>query len=163
MTSYYPLTPSNRVAPSVQVTLDGSLYTLTALWMIFGQRYYVQCTDQSNNIIFLLPLVETAPSINVSTASWLEATGLVTMQTTTPFPFPIGSVANLTIAGCSPDAYNGYFPCNIQNSTTFTYQMLTDPGNFSSPGNVSLLLNLGAGYFVTSTLVYRNSQFEVTP
>jgi hypothetical protein len=163
MTSYYPVTPSNKAAPTVQVTLDGGLYTLACLWSIYGQRYYVQCASQSGAVIFLLPLVETAPAVPVSSASWLEATGLVTFVTATPLPFPIGSVVNLTISGCSPVAYNGLVACSMLNSTTFTYPLASDPGIFSLPGSVSFLLNLAAGYFVTSTLIFRNGQFEVTP
>ena len=163
MTSYYPVTPSQTTAPSVQVTLDGVLYTLTCLWSIFGQRYYVQSTSQSGAIIFLLPLVETSPAVPLSTASWTEATGLVTVQTVSPLSFPIGSLVNLTIVGCSPATYNGLYPCSMLNATTFTFELGADPGLFSTPGSVSFLLNLAAGYFTTSTLIYRNGQFEVTP
>lgn len=39
--------------------------------------------------------------------------------------FAVGDVVEVTVAGCTPSGYNGTFLATIDNSTTFTYEMLT--------------------------------------
>lgn len=54
-----PFIPSDTASPPFQVviTLDGSAYTLSATWNIAGQRWYVQITDLSGNLVLNTPLI----------------------------------------------------------------------------------------------------------
>jgi hypothetical protein len=49
------------------------------------------------------------------------------------------------------------------NPIKFTVPMSTDPGPVNIMGFLSRRLNMVAGVFKTSTLVYRNGAFEVDP
>ncbi len=69
---------------------------------------------------------------------------------------------NLTIAEASPDAYNGTYSMLVDSPTTLNFAMTNDPGTLVTSGTLSYLISLCAGYF-TSTMVYRNTQFEVSP
>jgi hypothetical protein len=99
MTTYIDFVPSIAAPFQFQPTLDGQLYSVLVPWNLYSQRYYVEVSDLSGNLICAIP------------------------QVGSPVP------------GQNP--------------------FLT--------GNVDL--NLVAGYFTTSTLVWRpaNQQFEVSP
>ncbi|MDR3449358.1 MAG: hypothetical protein P4M15_06375 [Alphaproteobacteria bacterium] len=84
-------------------------------------------------------------------------------MTQSPHGYAIGGVLRLTIAGCAPAAFNGAYACRITGASTFTYPLSIDPGQNVVAGSSSFLLNLAGNYFTTSTLVYRNAQFEVAP
>ena len=163
MTTYFAFTPSRVSAPTFQPTLDGAQYTCVARWNLFAQRYYLNCTDLDGNRIFALPIVETPPAIAINTLTWSELTGLVTVTTQSRHGYVVGGAVTLTIAGCSPDAYNGAQLVTITGASTFTYPLSSDPGTNIVAGGASQMINMGAGYFTTSSLIYRNGSFEVSP
>ena len=150
------------VAPSFTPTLDGNQYTVNIVWNLFGQRYYTNCYDQNGNLVFTVALIETLPALALQTLSWNPASLQVTATTSAPHGYAIGSVINLTIAGATPSAYNGTFPTFINGPSTFQYSLSNDPGSMSIPGLVSYMISLCSGYF-QSTMIYRSSQFEVSP
>jgi len=189
MTTYYPFSPTvpapisqvpstfvplnplgiNPVAipPSngpftFQPDLDGTQYTITVTWSLFGQRYYANCYTLEGTLIFSLPLIGSDIGVPIQNISWIS--GTVTVTTNLPHGFKVGSVVNATISGVSPDSYNGTYPVVVINSTQFTYQLSSYPGSVSSYGTASYDINMAAGYF-NSSLVYRtkNQQFEVFP
>jgi hypothetical protein len=51
MSTLIPFSPNNNASPpfSTSVTMDGTSYTLSAIWNISGQRWYASLTDQSGN------------------------------------------------------------------------------------------------------------------
>ena len=163
MTTYFAFTPSRTSVPQFSPTLDGSQYLCSCTWNLFAQRYYLNCFDQDGNRIFSQALVETPPALALNTLAWSELTMLVTATTQTPHGFQTGAAVTLTIAGCSPDAYNGAQAATITGPSTFTYPLNADPGSNVVAGSASTLINMAAGYFQTSTLVFRNSAFEVSP
>lgn len=162
MTIYFPFTPSNVAAPTFMPTLDGDPYTIQVSFQLFGQRYYLNCYDLSGNRIFTRPMVESEAGKIINAISWNVASGLVTVKTSIPHGYPIGSVVNLTVAGCVPDAYNGAVQAFVDTPNTFTYPLTTDPGVATVFGQASYLIDLIAGYF-NSTMIFRNGQFEVSP
>ena len=164
MTTYFPFTPSSQGAPSFQPTLDGNPYNIIITWNLYGQRYYLNCYDGNNVLVFCVPIIETAQSLPLQSLTWDALNLQVDVVTSGPHGFPIGGLALLTIAEVSPDGYNGAFACSITGADTFSYSLSSNPGTVSSAaGNVSFLVSLCAGYFSQSTLVFRNGQFEVNP
>lgn len=162
MTTYLPVTFSPRAAPTFQPTFDGSSYLCSVVWNLFGRRYYVNCFDNMNNRVFTVALIESPPAALLSTLSWDAASLTVTATTAVPHGLRAGSTVQLTVAGATPDGYNGEFDCWVTGASTFCYNMASDPGTVVVPGSASQLLSMTAGYF-SSTLVWRNGQFEVSP
>jgi hypothetical protein len=163
MTTYYQFQPSENEAFNFQPTLDGAVYTIIVGWSLFGQRYYVQCYTNSNTLVFNVPLIGSQDGIHIQSASWLN--GVVTMTCDVPHNFIVGSTVNATLRGFVPEQYNGGHQVFVTSNTTFTFPLSNNPGSPASLGYVDYNINLSAGYFTRSTLVYRqsNQTFEVNP
>jgi hypothetical protein len=163
MTSYYPFVRSNSRAPSFLATFDGSGYTITILWNVSAQRYYVNCTDTNNVLVFMVPLVETLIGFPIETLYWDIDNEVVIATLVAPqYDFKPGEIVNISIIQAVPTGYNGNGMATFINETTFTYPMKVNPGPMHQAGVVQYLISLTKGYF-NSTLVFRNMQFEVTP
>jgi hypothetical protein len=76
---------------------------------------------------------------------------------------PIGEMVDYTLSNFTPNTYNGKFRSLQISPTAFTFQLTTDPGPLQVMGNADRLLNMVDGLFTTSTLVFRNGAFEVSP
>lgn len=163
MTTFLDFQPSTQQVSTFQVTLDEASYVLTLTWNLFGQRYYVNCSDLDGNLIFSLPLIGSPDGLIVQTLTW--SNGVATVTTQEPHGYRPGVSVELTMTGAAPDAYNGEFTLLVTGDNTLTYPVSSDPGQSTVPGVLQDNLNLGGGYFETSTLVFRtsSSQFEVTP
>ncbi len=153
---------SNVPAPSFSPTLDGNAYKVQVVWNLFARRYYLNCYDGSDAIVFSVALVSSPASMVIQTLSWNPASLLVTATTTLPHGLPIAATVDLTIAGANPDAYNGAYGCFVTGTNAFQYSIPSEPGPVVSPGAASYLISMCAGYF-SSTLIYRGGQFEVSP
>jgi len=162
LTTYFPLTPSNFITPTFQPTLDGTVYTCNVNWNLYGNRYYLICYDTDNNVVFNVAIVTSPPAQTLASLVWSAATLSVTATTSTPHGFKIGTIVQLTIVNANPAGYNGAYNVAITGSATFTYPLSAYPGQVVSPGSASWQISLCRGYF-NSTIVYRNSQFEVSP
>jgi hypothetical protein len=162
MTSYYPLVPSSVSAPTFAPTFDGAQYTVTVTWNLFGQRYYVNCYDGSGDRIFTVPVIPSADALALASLVWDAASLRVFAATQEPHNLAVGTVVQLTLAGATPDSYNGAHTCSITSPTEFFYPMSTDPGQIVTLGSVVYIISMTAGYF-NSTLVFRDGQFEVSP
>lgn len=51
MTTIVPFTPNDNAPFQFQATLDGAAYTVVITWNLWGQRYYVNVYDISQNLI----------------------------------------------------------------------------------------------------------------
>ena len=156
-------TPSASQAFSFQPTLDGSLYTITVTWNLFGQRYYVNCYTTTGTLVFSLPLIGSPASIPIECIQWTS--GIAYVALTQPHGLPKGSVADLTLIQCSPSVYNDSWAAFVDGPASFQIYLSSDPGGLQQAGYVENNINLAGGYFSTSSLVYRDlsQQFEVTP
>lgn len=160
MTSFR-FTPTALTPFVFQPSLDGAQYTATVRWNLFGRRYYVALTTLDGSPVFNVPLVESPAGVTLQTLAW--AFGKVTAVALVPHGLPVGSVVALTIAGCAPVGYNGSFKAFVTSDTEFTYPVVTNPGELTQAGVASYSINMAGGYFIGSTLTYRNGQFEVLP
>jgi hypothetical protein len=78
----------------------------------------------------------------------------------------VGAIIEFTITGATPDGYDGTFECVVLDDFSFSYPLVTNPGTPASiPGYYSSDINLVEGYFLQSTLVWRETAgwFEVNP
>jgi hypothetical protein len=162
MTAYYPFVPSNVKAPSFTPILDGVNYTITILWNISAQRYYVKCTSANNNLIFMVPLVDTLIGTEIQSLVWDENNKVVIAKLVVPHNFPVGEIVNVSIIQAIPRTYNGNGMALITGTNTFAYPMDQNPGAMYQAGVVQYLISMTKSYF-KSTLVFRNRQFEVSP
>lgn len=161
MTTYYPFTPSQAAVFSFQPTLDGNQYNATVQWNLYGQRYYLNLTQLDGTPVVFIPMIESPPSLALASLGW--ANGTVTAVTQQPHGYQIGSTVALAIENCTPSGYNGAVEAYVYDDTTLTYPLIADPGMATMLGVADWTVNMVAGYFATSSLVYRNGQFEVSP
>ena len=163
MTTFYPFTPNNQAPFQFSPTLDGDVYNVRVTWSLFGRRYYINVYDLSRNLIVSLPMIGSPSAFNLSSLSWVN--GLVIATTAVPHGYLVNSTTELIVSGASPDAYNGTVSAFIIDQSTFQYDVTQDPGPATVAGSVVFDIDLVAGYFTTSTLVFRQdaNQFEVNP
>lgn len=163
MSAIVDFRPSSSAPFQFNATLDGVVHTVIATWNLYGRRFYVNVYDLAGTLVTARPLIGSPTGISIQGLSWSR--GVATLLTKTPHDFPVGAVLDLSVAGMLPAAYNGTYRCAVQDANTVTYPLATNPGDASLFGNVSYDINLVAGYFSPSTLVYREAarQFEVRP
>lgn len=103
-----------------------------------------------------LTAIARAPAA-ISSMSW--SGGTVTVTTTAPHGMTTSDVVNLTIAGVTPAAYNGYDRiCTITGASTFTFPLVSDPGAVTvqgtwAPIGVSVLASMVNTFFAQGTQV----------
>lgn len=83
--TYVPFTITPNVPFSFTTSFDGSPYTVTLLWMLYSQRYYVQIMDQNNNVIVLRPLIASPGNYNISMTAGYFTTTLIYRESTNNF------------------------------------------------------------------------------
>ena len=164
MTTYYPFTPSNVGPPSFTPTFDGSQYQVSVVWNLFGKRYYVQCVDLQGATVYNQALIESDVGIAIESLAWESLTSQVNGVTGDAHGYPLGETVALTVNGAAPVVYNGMFAVLITGPDTFSYPVTfdADPGPATVPGTLSYDINMNGAYF-TSSLVFRNGNFEVSP
>ena len=174
MPTVIPFIPSNISVPTLNVTLDGDDYSVTVTWNISAQRYYINIYGSDGTWITTVPLVSTPPGRNINTVVFDPFLSRVTVTMVDPLLWPVplspaglatpaGIIIDYTLEGFDPDTYNGTFRGMNINETTFVFPMATDPGPVVIVGNVNRLMNMAAGVFTTSSLIYRNGAFEINP
>jgi len=167
VTTYVPFTPTPSGPFQFNPTLDGQVYRVNVTWNLFDQGWYVNVYQLSGPLVVALPLIGSDAPAQLVTLSWslFPNGGQVAAQAEGTLVFTPGSVVDLTVSGTTPVGYNGTFPCLVTGVNTFTYPLADDPGALMTPGYYGTDISLAAGYFTTSTLVYREpaSQFEVNP
>lgn len=161
MTTLFNFTPSAVAPYSFQPTLDGAVYNAVVTWNLFGRRYYLNLYQLDGTLVACEALVGSPTGVVLQGISW--ASGLVTATTAQPHGYAVTATVELTVSGCSPDAYNGTFGCLIMGFSTFTYPLATAPLPATVLGAVAYDIDLVDGYFATSSLVFRDGsqQFEV--
>ena len=57
----YSVPPSISQALTYELSLDGQIYQSRVYWNVFGQRLYINISDQYGNSVLTLPLIGSAP------------------------------------------------------------------------------------------------------
>jgi hypothetical protein len=174
MTTVVPFLPSNLYQPKFLVELDSQDYEIRITWNISAQRYYINVYGLDGTWIITVPLLATPPARRIASAAYDSFRKVVTMKMVDPTLWPIplspaglntppGMMVDYTMHDFTPDTYNGKFRCMKIDGVSFSFSMDTDPGPIVILGSVSRMINMVAGVFDISTLVYRNGMFEVNP
>jgi len=82
----------------------------------------------------LTPLLKAA--VNISGITW--SAGLATVTTTSAHGIPSGDTIKVVISGVNPTGYNGTVNATYVSSTSFSYPLASNPGNYVSGGAVIL-------------------------
>lgn len=161
MTTRVPFQPPPLGAFTFQPTLDGAPATATVTWNLFGQRWYVNLFRLDGSRVFTLPLIESPLASNLEALAW--AHGFATAATLAPHGVAVGTTAALVVEGCAPDGFNGEVLALALDRTTLQWPLVADPGPVTAVGSVARTINMAGGYFRSSSLAFRNGQFEVRP
>jgi len=162
MTTYTHFLPTATAAFQFTPTLDGQQYTAVVTWNMVGRRYYISLFALNGIRILTLPVIGSVDAIPVQSASW--ANGFVTVVTEQPHGYILHDTVELTLSGMAPDAYNGTTQALITGQNEFQFPLNADPGDPTKLGIVNYNINITAGYFSSTSLVFRESsqQFEVS-
>jgi hypothetical protein len=175
VTTITPFSPSSTANPPFQFqpTLDDAQYIVTTTFNIFGNRWYINVTDLSGNLLLTRPMIGSPPKTQAS-LTW--ANWMATASLDAPHNIPVGAVANVEVSDTGL-AYDGTWRAWAVDALTLAFTLQADPGQYGVTGNVNQDVNLlantpssydGAGNpltFFASTLVFRTGQqqFEVNP
>jgi hypothetical protein len=162
MTIYYQFIPSKSNAPSFMPTFDGQQYNVSIVWNISAQRFYVKCMTLQGALVFLVPLVNSNPPIEITSFVWDEFNARVVATTAKSHGMPIGQVININIINTVPSAFNGSGLGFVLSDNQIVYPMQQNPGQATMLGVLDMFISMTKAYF-QSTLVFRNMVFEVTP
>lgn len=139
----YALGSNARIAVAcdpVLIDLDGGLITQQVSWDFSLQR--------------LIPYAASYPANVITAATW--SAGIVTLTTTTAHTVAVGD--DFTIAGMTPDGYNGTFTATAGTAgSTLKYALAADPGSETVLGTLVAgggalpckILNVQAGNSMT--------------
>jgi hypothetical protein len=173
MTTIIPFLPSNIFPPTFQVTFDGASFKIVVSFNVAAQRYYINVYGLDNTWIITVPLIQTPPARAVEVISYDNLRRVVNVQLVNPSQWAVplssagtnmapGTMADYTFENFTPDVYNGRFRCLHINDQNIEFPMADDPGEALILGSISRHLSMVEGIF-TSTFIYRNGAFEVSP
>ncbi len=77
MTTYIQFRPSNASNFQFNAVLDGVTYALTVNWNLYGQRYYLYCTDLVGNVKFNVPFTGSPDNYNINLTAGYFKTPIV--------------------------------------------------------------------------------------
>jgi hypothetical protein len=159
--TYIDFVPSNVNAPEFQVTLDEQIYNVIVTWNLYAQRYYINLYTLDGILVVSKAMVGSPIGSNIENVQWTP--GSITVETQQPHGLALYATVIVTISGMVPEAYNGTYEAFVTSRDTISYAASSDPGAMVTPGTLSQNINLVAGYFNASSLVYRqaNNQFEI--
>ena len=99
MTTIVSFRPSPAANFQFQASLDGSTYTITVIWNLSGQRWYINVTDSQNQLIVSLPMIASPDNFNIDLLAGYFTTVLVFRQSSQQFeidPAPPSVITPIT-------------------------------------------------------------------
>jgi hypothetical protein len=127
MTTLISFVPSTTAAFSFGPALNGVTYNATVTWNVFGQRYYLNLSDLSNNLILCTAIVPTGPSQG-ATVYWNAQRNVAVVTTAGPHNIPIGCLSRLRLSGTGTNL-DGSFVMLATGSSTLNYAHPQSPPN----------------------------------
>jgi len=160
MSTFVQFQPSAQSPFNFTATLsNGVTYQITALWNIFGERFYIQVTDLSGNLIYFRALTAGGPTLQAA-LTWNTSTLQAVATTVLPHNVPVGSVVGLRISKTGT-AFDGNWQALATGPNTLTYTLSNPNQSAAVSGTVSFPLNLvsapNIGYLLFH---YETQQFE---
>lgn len=134
-------------------TIDGTLYTAQITYSLFGQRYYLNLYDQSNDLVLCRSLVSSGPQVSV-TLTWEDlgvSGGLATIETSGNHNVPVGQLVNVYVSQTGT-AFDGLWQALAVSATELTYGLnnpeYTQPLSGQMRIPVNLVATLGGGWLI---------------
>lgn len=144
-------TPSTVAAFSFQPVLNSVQYNCTVTWGLFGQRYYINLTDLSGNLILARAMTSSGPRLEAS-LTWAGSTATAT--TSSNHNVPVGWVVKFRVYD-TDTGFDGTFTGLSTGPNTLTYALPVNPQQpIPLTGTVSFDLNLVDGYLPGALLLY---------
>lgn len=163
MTTFFPFVPPRVQQFQFQPVLDGTVCTGIVRWNLFGQRLYLDLFAQDGTRIFTQPFIGSPSGINIAALSWDH--GIVSATLALPHGRRITDTIRFTVKECLPVAFNGVINALVTGPLTLQWPLASNPGLATALGHIDYDINLVAGYFSNSTLVFNegSQQIAVTP
>ena len=144
-------------------TLDGATHQAEVVWSVFGRRWFLRVTDPEGDLVIFTAVIGSSEFRPIAGLALDRIRGRVTLQTSEPHNVPLGATAVFTVRGAVPDSLNGTFLMLAEGRMTLSYAMPQNPGPVIQTGAYGREIDLVAGRFRSSRLVYREAanRFEV--
>jgi len=173
VTTIIPFIPSAVRPFSFPATLDGIVCNVIVTWNVSSQRYFINVYDNTGRWVVTTGLVASPPARSIDSVVYDPNQLNLNVFLVSPIEWPIplspgglatkpGTIMDYTLEGFTPVIFNGKYRGMHITETHFIVPMATNPGIPVITGVASRLLDMVSGYF-NSTLIYRNSSFEVSP
>lgn len=156
MSTFVDFTPSALTPFQFQPSLlNGTQYIVTVPWNEFGQRYYINVSDLSGNLIAYRGLSASGPTL-AATLVWEE--GVAIASVVVPHNVPIASIVNVRISQ-SATGFDGVYQALSIDPLTLTYLLPVNPKQaLPIAGKVNFDLDLLAGYGIGSLFWHEDTQ-----
>jgi hypothetical protein len=163
VTTVVPFSRSTIVTPQYSVVLDGVSYTVLVTWNVSAQRYYVNIYGNNKTLIVCRPLVQTSHSNPITDIYYDQNLGVMIVTLLNYIYRPIGQIIKYTLENFNPSILNGTINALTLSMNQFSFPIDNDPGAIITLGSAGRYMDMAAGYFQNSTLIFRNNAFEVNP
>lgn len=158
MSTLVQFVPSTTQVFAFQPEMAGVQYNCTVTWNAFGQRWYLNVADASNNPLLTRALTSSGLRLAAS-LTWNA--GLATVVCSTVHYIPLAQLANVRISGTG-STFDGAVQVLSVGPLTLTYALATDPEEPAPvAGTVNFDLNLVETLGIGTLLFhYDTQQFE---
>lgn len=166
MSTLVPFTPSTSAPFTFQPIIAGTQYNATITWNAFAERYYLNLTDTSGNLVLCTAIVSSGPRLG-ATLTWEDTGfgGVATATTASPHNIPVGQLANVRISQ-TDTAYDGNWQVLATGASTVTYALVNPNETQPLAGQLSFDVNLVAP-LESGWLLYHYDlqafEYETTP
>lgn len=148
-------TPAVGQVFSFQPTIGGTVYTCDVLWNHFAQRYYIQLTDLSGNLVLLRPLVGSGTRVQAA-LTWAQGVASATLAS--PHEIPVGQVVPMRVTGTG-SSLDGNWQVVSTGPSSFDYSVATGPTQAQPiPAMAGFNVNLVAGFLPGYLLFFNETQ-----
>lgn len=156
MSTFVDFAPTGTEPFQFQPILNGTQYTALITWNIFGERYYLNLYDLSNNLIVCEALTESGPMLRCA-LTWADNVATAVCQA--PHNVPIADVAYLRISQTDGSTYEGVYLGTAVDEVTLTFDLTTNPDQpVAIAGTLSFDLDLLGGYGIGSLYFHADTQ-----
>lgn len=156
MSTFVDFAPTGAAPFQFQPTLNGTQYTAVLTSNLFGERYYLNLYDLSNNLIVCEALTESGPMLRCA-LTWADNVAVAVCQA--PHNVPIADVVNLRISQTNGSGYDGLYLGTAIDETTVTFDLPTNPDQpVAIPGTLSFDLDLLGGYGIGALYFHADTQ-----
>ena len=155
-----PFKQTGSAAPNFYITMDG-VYSMVVKFNVSAQRFYFDLYDPAGTWLVSLPIVSSAPSVQIISWRYLPEQRAMLFVGAEPRFRTIGELIDGTLEGVDPPSLNGRRRYQALSPTERIFPVAQDPGQIVQLGSVNHYVNLIDGYVPGWNMIFRNNAFEV--